>query len=558
MRFQVEQLSLYWMTLETRRKALFLGGLAALVVVLIILSRLATTPSYVLLYSGLEPTAAGEVIAALEARGVAHSIRGDAIYVDQARRDELRMSLAGEGLPANGAAGYELLDSLSGFGTTSQMFDAAYWRAKEGELARTILASPQIRAARVHLANPGNDPFQDRAEVTASVAVRPAAGGIGSGHARALRFLVASSVPGLLPENVTVIDADSGQILGASELDMPGADAANRSEELRRNIERLLAARVGRDNAVVEVSVDLNTAHETIVERRIDPESRIIIATDTEEMSNSSSDAASGSVTVASNLPDGDAAGEGQNSRAETSETRERVTFDVSETQREIELEPGGIRRISVAVLVNGVPRVNADGLEVIEPRDPEEIDALEQLVRSAIGYDAERGDQVTIRSMAFEDLPAGELIEGGGNGLLAQLDMMRLAQLMILAAVALAIAFGLIRPILSRPPMAAAESPRGLPLTPALSQGALVPTQSAADGAASAQMLGYDPSQSPSDGSGSDVAAADTEAGTPGLPAVSNAVADPVERLRRLIEEREDETVEILRGWMEEDEEPA
>ncbi|RMA44181.1 flagellar M-ring protein FliF [Rhodophyticola porphyridii] len=554
----MEQLSLYWMTLETRRKALFLGGLAALVVVLIILSRLATTPSYVLLYSGLEPTAAGEVIAALEARGVAHSIRGDAIYVDQSRRDELRMSLAGEGLPANGAAGYELLDSLSGFGTTSQMFDAAYWRAKEGELARTILASPQIRAARVHLANPGNDPFQDRAEVTASVAVRPAAGGIGAGHARALRFLVASSVPGLLPENVTVIDADSGQIIGASELDMPGADAANRSEELRRNIERLLAARVGRDNAVVEVSVDLNTAHETIVERRIDPESRIIIATDTEEMSNSSSDAASGAVTVASNLPDGDAAGDGQSSRAETSETRERVTFDVSETQREIELEPGGIRRISVAVLVNGVPRVNADGLEVIEPRDPEEIDALEQLVRSAIGYDAERGDQVTIRSMAFEVLPAGELIEGGGNGLLAQLDMMRLAQLVILAAVALAIAFGLIRPILSRPPMVAPEGPRGLPLTPALSQGALVPTQSAMDGTTSTQVLGYDPSQSPSGSSGSDGAAADAEAGTPGLPAVSTAVADPVERLRRLIEEREDETVEILRGWMEEDEEPA
>ncbi|WP_330696764.1 flagellar basal-body MS-ring/collar protein FliF [Fontisubflavum oceani] len=351
----MQQLSLYWMALETRRKALLLGGVAALIVTLIILSRLATAPSYVLLYSGLEPTAAGEVIAALEARGVPHSVRGDAIFVDQAHRDELRMSLAGEGLPANGAAGYELLDSLSGFGTTSQMFDAAYWRAKEGELARTILASPRIRAARVHLANPGNDPFQDRVDVTASVAIRPAAVGIGSGHAEALRYLVASSVPGLLPENVTVIDADSGQLLGGDRLDMPGADSAGRAEDLRRNIGRLLTARVGQGNAVVEVSVDLNTAHETLVERRIDPESRIIIATDTEERSNTAQDRASGAVTVASNLPDGDAAeGEGDTSSSQNSESRERVTFDVSETQREVETGPGGIRRISVAVLVNG------------------------------------------------------------------------------------------------------------------------------------------------------------------------------------------------------------
>ena len=551
----MQQLSLYWMALETRRKALLLGGVAALIVTLIILSRLATAPSYVLLYSGLEPTAAGEVIAALEARSVPHSVRGDAIFVDQAHRDELRMSLAGEGLPANGAAGYELLDSLSGFGTTSQMFDAAYWRAKEGELARTILASPRIRAARVHLANPGNDPFQDRVDVTASVAIRPAAVGIGSGHAEALRYLVASSVPGLLPENVTVIDADSGQLLGGDRLDMPGADSAGRAEDLRRNIGRLLTARVGQGNAVVEVSVDLNTAHETLVERRIDPESRIIIATDTEERSNTAQDRVSGAVTVASNLPDGDAAeGEGDTSSSQNSESRERVTFDVSEMQREVETGPGGIRRISVAVLVNGVPRINEDGLEVIEPRDEQEIAALEQLVRSAIGFDAERGDQVTIQSMVFEEEAASGGGEVSGSSLWSGLDLSRLLYLGLLAAVALAIAFGVVRPILRGQSVAAlARSETNNALPDVASAYALA---SSADDAASSARSEPAPPQSATLRSPDGELLPDRM--DRALPAPTEPLVDPVDRLRKLIDERQDETVEILRGWMEEDEEPA
>nr|WP_238475739.1 flagellar basal-body MS-ring/collar protein FliF [Rhodophyticola sp. CCM32] len=551
------------MTLETRHKALLLGGLAALATVLIILSRLAMAPSYSLLYSGLEPTAAGEVVAALEARGVAYAIRGSGIYVDERRRDELRMNLAGEGLPANGAMGYELLDSLSGFGTTSQMFDAAYWRAKEGELARTILASPRIRAARVHLASPINDPFQTPAEMTGSVTIRPAAGGIGADHARALRYLVASSVPGLTPDKVTVIDADSGQLLGADDLDMPGADSAGRAEDLRQNIERLLAARVGRDNAVVEVSVDLDTTHETIVERRIDPESRIIIATDTEESSNRSSDGASGAVTVASNLPDGDGATDGQSSSAQTSESRERVTFDVSETHREVEREPGNIRRISVAVLVNGVREINADGLEVMTPRGAGELAALEQLVQSAIGFDAERGDQVTIRSMVFDDPPGDALRDQDGPGLFARLDIMRLIQIGLLSMVSLAIAFGVIRPVLARAPIAVTDQTQAFALGSTASQAALPPAAPAGAAASGdlpqADIAGGDGSGHPGNPAPGDIQQGADPAALPGLPSAPSAAApDPVDRLRRLIEEREDETVEILRGWMEEDEEPA
>jgi len=552
-----------WNGMDGRRRGVLVGGLAALAVVLVILTRIASQPSYQLLYSGLDPAAAGEVVEAISARGVAHRIEGDQIFVDASQRDALRMALASEGLPANGPQGYELLDSLSGFGTTSQMFDAAYWRAREGELARTILASPSIRAARVHIANSSSDPFQPTSEVTASIAIRPGAGGLAPGHAQALRYLVASSVPGLRPDNVTVIDADSGQMLGGQQQLTPAANAAGQAEQMRQNIERLLAARVGPGNAVVQVSVALETARETILERVIDPESRVIIETETEEMDNATTDGAAAGVTVASNLPDGaGAAGEG--SSAQVTESRERVTFDMSELQREIEREPGDVRRITVAVLLNGIEEIGANGIAETVPRPDAEIAILTELVRSAVGYDETRGDMVTIRSMAFDAAAITDLAEPGFADRL-NLDIGQIVQTALLALVALALAFGLVRPLLARGPTAFNELP---PLEPAAGLPAPTGTNPAALPMVTA--AGY-PSMT---------AATPPAEATADLPALSQMGAasddalpmmmagtdqsdvgqdlrdlDPVARLRRLIHEREEETVQILRSWMNEDE---
>ena len=144
----MQQLLSVWTTLDPRRRIIVVLATVAMFATVLALSRMATAPGMSLLYAGLESSAAGEVVATLEQRGVSYEVRGGTIFVDSSRRDELRMTLASEGLPTNNSAGYELLDSLSGFGTTSQMFDAAYWRAKEGELARTIISSPHIRGAR--------------------------------------------------------------------------------------------------------------------------------------------------------------------------------------------------------------------------------------------------------------------------------------------------------------------------------------------------------------------------------------------------------------------------
>ena len=532
----------FWNRIDTRQRVIAVGGAAALVLVLGMLVRLASQPSYELLYSGLEPAAAGEVIAAIETRGIPHRVQGDAIFVRGSDRDALRLSLAGDGLPANGVAGYELLDTLSGFGTTSQMFDAAYWRAKEGELARTITGSPRIRAARVHIANPSTDPFQPTQTVTASVALQPAAGGLAPGHAQALRYLVASSVQGLLPENVTVIDADSGQVLGGAELATPGADALGRADALRRNIERLLAARVGPGNAVVQVSVEMNTARETILERRIDPDSRVVVQMDTEERSDTAEGRDGAGVTVASNLPDGDAGAGGGTSSSQESETRERITYDMSETQREIEQGPGDIRRISVAVLLNGVPQVSADGVSAMVPRDAAELDALRELVERAVGFDAARGDAVSVQSMVFDETAGADLVPAGLTDRMS-FDLGRVVQTVVLAAAALFIAFGLLRPLLTGS-RAEDAAPPDAAVAPAMRLGEVTPPALPGDA---------------NEGTGT-AESADATAGALALPGQDPAdplPVDPVERLRRLIEDREEETVEILRGWMDADEEP-
>ena len=437
-----------WNGLDTRRRIVVALAATAAAAAVFGLARMAAQPSMALLYAGLDPQAAGGVVAALEARQTPYEVRGDAIYVPEPERDSLRMSLAAEGRPETGPAGYELLDDLSGFGATAQMFDAAYWRAKEGELARTILALPQVRRARVHLANPVRRPFERGATPTASVAVTMAAGALPPGQAQAIRHLVAAAVPGLAPEAVTVIDARSG----AAVADAAGAETApsgeDRAARLKANVERLLAARVGSESVIVEVMVDADMNSETVRERVLDPNGRVAIHSDVVE-STESARGGSADVTVASNLPDGDAGGGGGSTR-QASETRERVNYEVSEVLRERVRRPGEVRRISVAVLVDGVRAPGPDGAPVWSPRPEEELAALRELVETAIGYDAARGDAITIRSLEFTRGPElGAVAERGVADLLRD-NAVTLIQAAVLGLTALLLGLFVLRPLLT------------------------------------------------------------------------------------------------------------
>ncbi len=546
----MQQILTVWNALSAGRRIMVLGASLAMFAAVLAMSRMAAAPNMVLLYSGLESGAAGEVVSALEQRAVPYDVRGGSIFVPSADRDALRMTLASEGLPANSNQGYELLDNLSGFGTTSQMFDAAYWRAKEGELARTIVSNPQFTQARVHIANSSANPFQRDVTPSASVSVTTTGSILTVAQARALKYLVASAVPGLVAENVAVIDAKGG-LIGSEDDATPGGTADDKADQLRDRVQRLVEARVGNGNAVVEVSVDTDMESESIVERSFDPETRVVISSDTEERSDQSKDSGGSDVTVASNLPTGAGQG-GDSSSSQNSETRERINYEVSQTTREITRAAGAVKRLTVAVLVNGTFAPDAQGAMTFVPMPEEQLTALRDLVASAVGFEEARGDAITIRSLPFER-PEGLGTEAVAPGwMTANLDPLSLIQMAILAVVALILGLFVVRPILSGKGAAVRALPGNSQL--ALGSGGY----DAGDGR---QILTGE--IDPDDGFGNLPAlATNNDFGDMGMGmgmamgdfgAVSD---DPVERLRGLIDQRRDETVEILRSWLDETEE--
>jgi flagellar M-ring protein FliF len=531
----LQKIAAIWQGLDMRGRTIVVLATLATFAAVLALGQAASRPTMALLYAGIDGTASGPVLTALEQRGATYEVRGNAIFVEAARRDELRMSLAGDGLPPSAGTGYELLDSLSGFGTTAQMFDAAYWRAKEGELARTISANPGIRGVRVHISprearglRPGDPP-------RASVTVTTTGAALPRPQVEALRYLVASAVAGLAPENVSVIDSQRGLIPDDASGLAAGANDG-RQEELRQNVERLLAARVGPGHAVVEVALDTVTDRESITERKFDPQGRVQISSDTEEKQESSTDKGGGAVTVASNLPDGKAAGSDRSSQSQNKETRERANFEVSETTRELIRAPGTIRRLSVAVLIDGITSVDAGGNQTWSPRPDAELAALRDLVASAVGFDEKRGDVITIKSMQFDVAPPEG--EAAPVGLMAalNLDLMRIIQLGVLAVVAVVLGLFVLRPVLMKPaalpPPAALPAPIGEALTGEIDDGTFMPGGMGLPG-------------------GMNTMTDFPQIGAPGLPSPGGS-DESVARLRRLVEERQDEAVSVLKSWME------
>jgi flagellar M-ring protein FliF len=533
----VNNLISLWLGLSAAKRVVLVLATVGMFLSVLALARMGQTQTQGLLYAGLDSRSAGDVISALDQAGVSYEVRGDSVYVSVATRDALRMQLAAQGLPASGGAGYELLDGLSGFGTTSQMFDAAYWRAKEGELARTVLALPQIKAARVHLSQGAGSAFTRGQHLTASVTVTTYSGSLSPDQAKALRHLVASATGNMNPDDVSVIDSVAGLIPGDGDQNM-GSSGDARAVDIKRNVERLLEARVGQGKAVVEVTVDLVRDREAITEKRIDPQTRAAISSETEQRSETSS-SQDPNVTVASNLPSG-AAGAGSGGQSQSSQSRERVNFEVSETQREVLREPGAIRRLTVAVLVDGQRVAAADGTVTWQPRDDAELTDLRELVSSAAGLDDSRGDVLTLKSMEFLALSGeGTLAEASMFSSLGPIDTMSAIQLAVLALVSLLLGLFVVRPLLMQKRGADARGLQG-------SGAAALPAPSDAP-----MSLGLN-------------GEIDDGFDLPSMPVVNfddsamfgGPPSDPVSRLRKLIDERQTESIEILRNWMEKEEE--
>ncbi|GAA4228919.1 flagellar M-ring protein FliF [Sagittula marina] len=453
------------------------AGLAMIVAVFFGLSAV-TTPEYVSLYRDLSPAEAGRMVDSLEQAGIRSrtDMAGTAVSVPAEDMARARMELAGAGLPNDGTPGWEIFDETSGLGMNTFMQRVNRARAMEGELARSIQTIDGVEAARVHLVLPEREPFsRERPRPSASVIVRGTRQ-IGVRHARSIRSLVASAVPDLAPTQVTVLSA-SGETILADDGDA-GSEASLQSaraqieDRLGQRIAQILSARVGAGNARVQVSVDLTTERQVLREQTYDPDQRVVRSTETREETREDQRAGSGEVGVADDIPAALADDVPGGNRNSSNSTNEIVNYEIGGTSSETVREPGDIEKVSVAVLVNGIYNVQGGGDVEYEERSAEELQRLEALVQSAIGFDEARGDSVEVVSLRFMDysMDVGEPVSRGFGQVLSENTGTILRGTFALALVAAVLGLG-VRPVLNRvfdqPALADASGSGALPSLP-------------------------------------------------------------------------------------------
>lgn len=422
-----------------------------------------------LLFSEVGVDDAAKVLAELDATKVPYELRGDGsmIYVPQSKVLRVRMSLAEKGLPAGGAVGYEIFDNADALGTTSFVQNINHLRALEGELARTIRSIDGIEAARVHLVLPERELFsRDKREPSASIVMKLSRGTLATQQVKAIQYLVSSAVDGLTPNRVSIVDergtllasgaGDDSQSMLTSTVDERRTNYENR---LRTHLETILQRVVGPEKARVEVAAEMDYNRVTQTSDLFDPASQVARSTQTVEDNSTSTDGVRNEgVTIGNNLPNANLGGDNAEtgSRQAANRLEETVNYEISRTTKTEVMEPGRVKRLSVAVLVDGAYTRGEDGTMVYTPRSEEELSKLQALVRSAIGYNETRGDQVEVVNLQFAPIEEADFgaheTSAEENGLnLASLDLTRIAELAVIGVLLLVGLFFVVRPFLAR-----------------------------------------------------------------------------------------------------------
>jgi flagellar M-ring protein FliF len=435
--------------------ALVAGGLAAIMLQ-------SGGQQKALLYSGLDLNEAAEITGRLDTANIRYELRADgsAIFIERERVADARMMLSAEGLPSRGSVGYEIFDKGDALGATSFVQNINRLRALEGELARTIGAIESVRSARVHLVMPERRLFeQDARPPTASIVVEMRGHTLTGQQVRAIRNLVAGAVPGLEPERVTLLD-NQGRLLAAGAEGGPDGTSGVTTEErraaledrVRRTVSEIVESIAGPGAARVQVTADVDFNRVTQSSETFDPDGRVAISTETlEDTEADIGRDAERDVSVTNNIPAGEEAADPAPPTSERrgNRTEERINYKVSSTTRTEVMETGRIRRLSVAVALDDVPSTAEDGTVTYTPRAQEEIDRILTLVRSAVGFDAARGDVVEVVNVRFARADA----MGPGETAPAPLvfdrnDIMRGVELGVLLVAALALIFFVLRPL--------------------------------------------------------------------------------------------------------------
>jgi len=435
-------------------------------------------PQMATLFADLGPSESAAVVRELEARGIRSELKADGAIV-LVPRDQIaraRMDLAAKGLPGGGSIGYEIFDKTDAFTATSFVQNLNQLRALEGELARSIRTIDRVQAARVHLSIPERKLFQkDRPEARASIVLK-VRGELEPAQVRAIRHLVASAVEGLKPGRVSLVD-ESGRLLAdgaGDETDLAGLAAdrqASHEKRLKAQVEDIVASIVGRGRARVQVAVDLDTNRVQQTSENYDPESRVVRSTQTRNETNASTEGGrDGQVSVANELPAAQRAPAGGQTRGEQGQKNEEiVNYEISRTTRTETIEAGRLKRLSVAVLVDGLYARNAGGELAYEPRAPEELERIATLVRLGVGFDKARGDQVEVVNLRFAESPV--LAEVSEPGMLRQLltfgrdDVLRFAEVGVFILITLLVLLFVVRPLMRQiAAPASAEAEPGSP----------------------------------------------------------------------------------------------
>lgn len=404
----LEQLREFWQKLSKRQKFFLSSGLLGTALLITFLIWFLGRTSYGLLYRGLDEASAGQVIQYLKDQKIPYRIEKDgSIYVPEERVPEVRMEIASKGLLGRGGPGFELFDKEK-LGLTEFQEKVNYQRALEGELARTIMGIKGVKSVRVHLALPKESLFiEEEKPPKASVLLELKPGfSLSSEQVKGIVNLVSGAVPKLDPKNVVVVDALSGKKYYTTEGEEEGISTTQLAykkrveENLKNKVEELLGSALGYGKAIAQVSVDLSFDKESIMEEKVNPEESAVISEDLEEETKQSrlpsEEGVAGVKGALTQKFEATAPSQGQGE----SYSKKRVVrnYEVSKQVKNLEISPGGIKRISVAVIVDK---------KVLAENETAKIEWIENLVKGAIGFNPERGDEVKIEAKSFIEPPS-------------------------------------------------------------------------------------------------------------------------------------------------------
>jgi len=421
-----------------------------------------TTPQMVPLFTDLSVEDSASIIKDLERQAIPYQLKADGaiVMVSKDNVARLRMKLAESGLPKGGGVGYEIFDKTDALGATTFVQNINHLRALEGELARTIRGIERVQAARVHLVLPERPLFsRDKVDASASIVLK-VRGALEPQQVRAIRHLVATAVNGLKPERVSVID-ESGKLLadGATPDNPLGGVSSDERKlayenRLRSEVETIVSSVVGPGHARVQINADFDVNRITQTSDKFDPEGRVVRSSQTREEQSATNDNKEGSVSVGTELPGGRQQAEGATKGDQSRKTEEIVNYEISRTTKTEVIEAGRVNRISAAVLVDGNYTKNDKGDLAYQPRPKEEIDRIAALVRSAIGFDAKRGDQVEVVNLRFAETTPSPINEPTGWMSYLQFtkdDIMRGAELGVMMVLGLVVMLMVVRPLVRR-----------------------------------------------------------------------------------------------------------